>query len=403
MIIIDEATSVPEAIYDACSNMWSYAREFVLVMIGNPRSMLDQFGRFMEPKDGWTAVTVDTEDWETTPKIDGNAGVCIRFDAWKSPNILHNRIVSRHLPSKQSVEAAAKKAGSESDPAFWSNQRGFPPPEGIQHTVFSESMLKSVNAYGHWRFLADTKVVGGFDPSFSQSGDLSIFRPARVGLTEAGTCIELLPPVVIPLNAGSSNPVAFQLAEKLREAADAIGCRAENIVVDATAGGAMVCDVIERTWSPMIKRCLSQGRASDLPVSNEDQRKASDVYRNKATELWFQAREFFLAGQVRGLDQETALELVGRLYEPEASLRKRQIEEKRQMKIRMNKSPDRSDATNLALEAARRLGIEIKPVGKTVERSVYWDKEVSKAVEAITEEQYSPGNEQFEQFEEAVF
>lgn len=394
LLVLDEGTSIPPAIFDACANMWASPLEFRLVMMYNPASKLDQAGRFSEPANGWLSVNPDTEEWNTVPQMDNTPGRVIRFDALKSPNIVHGKKVSRYLPSKEAVDAAIAKHGSELSPLFWSNFRGFWPPEGIQNTVFTESFLNLHNAYGKWTFDSHSLIVGGFDPAFSEGGDLAIFRTARIGLIGDGMGIQLLPRIIIPVDANSSNPVTYQLAEGLRRAAEQIGCHPKNIVVDATNGA--VCDVIERIWSPEIQRCMFQGKASELPVSHEDIRLSCDVYRNKRVELWFQAREYTGAGQLRGLDQDCAKQLCAIIYVPEHDSTRRTLEDKKEAKMRLGFSPDDADSTVLCIEAARRAGVPIKQIGFTAQRSEEISQETQQAVDAWTEDQYEPESDNFE-------
>jgi len=187
MVIIDEATAVPEAIYDACGNLYSYPEEFILVTIGNPRNRLDQFGRFCEPKDGWTSVNVETGEWDSAPipYIGGKTARIITFDAEKSPNITEGKIVSKHLPTKEKVESARNAAGGQT-PNYWSNFRGFWPPEGLSKTVFSESSLIANDGYGKFVFTGrNFSVIGMFDPAFG-GGDRPALRFAKLGETVGG-------------------------------------------------------------------------------------------------------------------------------------------------------------------------------------------------------------------------
>lgn len=396
LIIIDEATGVSDAITDAASNLWAYPREFIFMMLGNPRNRLDQFGRFMTPLKGWESVDVDTEEWITTPKVDNQPGFCVRFDSHKSPNITEGRIVSRHLPTAAKVKAASEKSGSENDPAYWSNNRGFPPPEGIEMTVFSESLLIQGHATEqNVIFTGQTMMIGGFDPAFSMGGDLATFRPARVGPTKDGTIIQLLPIQIVPLNASTGQePISFQLAKGFRAVAEKFSVKPRNIVIDATMAGAGVADIIARDWSPEIQRVQSQERASERRCSYENDKLGCEVYHNKIAEMWFQGKEYVQANQVRCLDDETAKELCARSYVPGSNLTKIKLEAKKEMKLRIDKSPDRADATILCLEAARRLGIEIKPQGYTAEHVEDFTKEVEKAEDAWTKDEFSPANDE---------
>jgi len=400
MVIIDEATAVPEAIFDAASNLWSYPAsqaggEFVMVCMGNPRSKLDQFGRFCEPKDGWSSVTVETEEWETRQQLDGKSGVVVRFDATKSPNILRGVKVSSHLPTKEMVDAAIKREGSENDPKFWSNVRGFWPPEGITMTVFTDALLRSANAFDKFTFVADTFLIAGFDPAFSAGGDRAVVQPGRVGRVQGGNIgIQLLPRVQITLDATSSNPISFQLAEKLRQFAELIGLDPKNICMDCTGEGGAIGDIIWRTWSRDIMRTEFQWKASQNPISHEDARLGEEVYLNKSTELSFQAREYTIAGQIRGVDSDLAAELTERLYDPEGGSKKRKLEKKIEMKARTGKSPDLYDAFVLMCEAARRRGVKITPIGLTKTQSVDLDREHEKVVKMHTEGLFTADNEE---------
>lgn len=390
MLVIDEATAVPEAILDAVSNMWSYPREWIMVMMANPRSKLDQFGRFIEPKDGWMSVNVDTEEWETKPQWDRKPGIVVRMDATRSPNITSGRLISKYLPRKEEVEAAAKMSGGGSTPRFWSNFRGFLPPEGIERTVFTENALIRGRAYESPVFTGDTFMVGEFDPAFTSGGDSAQFQPLQCGDTADGPVAFKLPQITIPIDSHSPVPVSYQLATGLRAAAEKHNVSPANICVDGT--GNQVCDVISREWSPSIQRIVSTWAASDRQVSHEDHRLACDVYANKGTEMCFQSREFCDAGQIRGMDHDTADELCSRNYEPEDGRFKRRLESKPDMKLRIGKSPDRSDAFNLAMEAARRAGLEIKPQGTTVKLTGNFQREVKLALAAVTEDAYANSN-----------
>lgn len=395
LIVLDEGTSIPSAIMDACSNMWAYpsgcSDDFHLVMMFNPRSHLDQAGRFSEPKNGWSSINVETEEWDTVPQMDGRSGRILRFDALKSPNLKSYRIISRHLPRREEVEAAMSRPGADNTPSFWSNFRGFWAPEGIELTVFSESLLVQHHAYDHWTFLGETTIVGGFDPAYTSGGDEAIFSPARIGMTASGMAIEFLPNIPIPLSATSSNPITYQLAEGLRSAAEKVGCEPRHLVVDGSATG--LCDVLQRQWSPEIIRVMNQGRASELPISYEDARLGCDVYQNKRVELYFQMREYLCSDQLRGLDKESATELITATYEPEGGGSRRKMEAKKDMKIRLGRSPDHADARAGCVEAARRAGVKIKAVGFTQNQDVDWEKQVSEAQDAVTEDQYQPQNE----------
>ena len=217
LVVIDEATAVPPAIFDACTNLYTGApREFGMVMIANPRSKLDEFGKFCEPANGWNSVSVDSERWETREQLDGKRGVVIRFDAEKCPNIVEGRLVSRYLMTAEKL-ASARKALGENNPLYWSNYRGFLAPEGINKTIFSETAIEKHGGRKSHQFTGSRfEIICALDPA-RVGGDRAVARFAGIGEITGGSWgIEVGPPIVIPLNAKSTNPINYQLIEQLK-------------------------------------------------------------------------------------------------------------------------------------------------------------------------------------------
>jgi hypothetical protein len=397
MVIIDEATAVPEAIFDACFNLYSYPREFILVVIGNPRSKLDQLGKFIEPANGWNSVTVEDDEWESRPQINGKSALIVHFDAEKSPNIKEGKTVSRHLPMKEKVMAA--RANGQT-PLYWSNFRGYPPPDGLAKTVFSESALTTHDGFGRHKFTGNNfRIIGTFDPAYG-GGDRPALRFARFGEIEGGEFgIESYPPIILPLDANSTNPVHYQLAEQLRRQCESFTvngyeyhCLPENLAVDDTGAGGL-CDILWRTWSYAINRIEFGGRPSEDAVSPEDSRLACDVYLNKRTEMHFRARDALNHNQLKGIDRETARELCSILFDD--SGRKVKLESKEEYKKRNNgTSPDFGDSLVMLLEVARLKGFRLAAIGETGQRQVDWGRQVKNANSVYDEIDY--GKEEFE-------
>lgn len=374
MVVIDEATSVPAAIYEACANLHSYPDEFILVLIGNPLNRLDQFGRFCEPDGGWLSVTVDTGEWDAKPQenIAGIKPRIVTFDAEKSPNLIEGKIVSRHLPKKEEIEASKKASGGGNTPLYWQNKRGFWPPEGINKTVFSESGLIVADAYGRQKFTGRWfQILGSFDPA--RTGDRAALRFAKLGEIVGGKWgIQLMPAKVIPINVQSKNPIAFQLCEQCKREAEKIehegqtySCQPENFILDDTGDGGLG-DIFHRMWSPNIHRVKFSWAASEDPCSLEDPRPAKEVWRNKRAEMWFRTRNSVDAGQFKGLDAETAKELVNMEFDD--SKTKIVLMEKLEYKVEFGYSPDFADCAVMINELARIKGFKLAAMGKTAEK-----------------------------------
>lgn len=414
MVIIDEATAVPHAIFEACTNLYTYpvdaGGEFILVMIGNPRKRFDEFGIFCEPDKGWASVSVeDDEDWETTPKLDGSKGICIRFDAEKSPNIISpgpgGALVSKHLPTKERVEARRRKAGFEHDPSYWSNERGFWAPEGLSKAVFTEAALLAGDAYGRHKFTGNNfKIIGALDPART-GGDRPALRFAALGEVEGGDWgIELMPPILIPLDARSTNPIDFQLVEQVRREAEHVRyhnvvtqCRPENLAVDATAGGADLVDIMQRMWSSQIIRIVFSAAASTEPVSHEDSRLCKDIFMNMRAEMYFRARHAVDSHQLKGIDAETAREICTIDFDDTKKLLK--IVSKDDWRKRYGNSPDLSDTVAMIGCVARMRGFKLSILGQTIVRSEKFEQMSEKALAVYAnpahgeEEEEPPGME----------
>jgi len=402
MIIVDEANAVPEAIWEAITNLFSYPDEFVLVALANPRDRLSLFSRFCEPENGWGSVGIDSEEWDGKPQPDyGNMPVrIIRFDAEKSPNIVEGKIVSKHLPTKEKVEAARAGSGGQT-PSYWTNFRGFPPPEGLTKTVFTESALVAKDAFGSHKFTGrDFRILGAFDPAFG-GGDRPVLRFAKMGEIVGGeTGIEWQPPIIIPIDATSKNPVHFQLADKVRRHCERFkigtedySCLPENLGIDASGEGGGFCDIVQRIWSPNVIRIEFGGRPSEDSCSMEDIRMACDVYENKSTEMHFRTRDAMNSGQLKGIDRETAIELCNREFDD--SGKRIRLMKKLEYRQKFGKSPDFGDSGVIILEVARKRGFKLAAVGQTINRSFEWDKIVEH-----TQEVYSGDGFVEEEYEE---
>jgi hypothetical protein len=382
MVVIDEATAVPNAIFEACFNLSGAAEEFIMVVIGNPRSRLDEMGKFCEPKEGWNSVSVETEEWETRPQMNGKCGIVIRFDAEKSPNIVEGKIVSRHLPTKARVESRRAQAGGENSPSYWSNERGFWPPTGLTKTVFSEVGLVQCGGYDKHLFTGrNFRIIGSFDPAFG-GGDRPVLRFAKMGeLADGKMGIESMAPIIIPLNANSKDDIHFQLLDQVRRQCESFihngvqySCAVEDLGVDGTGEGGGLCDIMARMWGPII-RIEFGGAASEDSCSPEDIRPAKEVYHNKRAEMYFRTRDAYNHKQMRGMDRETAKELC--TLEFDDSKARIVMQKKADYKELYGESPDFADSEVMITEVARLRGFRLAPIGQTIQRSEAFDKMVA--------------------------
>jgi len=356
LLVIDEATDTPQAIFDATANLYAGCEEFQMLVIGNPNSHFDPHGRFSEPEAGWGSVNVETEEWDTVTQMNGRPGLCVRFDAEKSPNIQAGKSLYKYLVQEHQLEGARKKHGLES-PLFWKFYRGFWAPSGILKTVFTESLLAKMKADKGFLFHRELKVVGACDPAFG-GGDRPVIRFGTIGVIDPGIqAMELDIHEELDIDAGSSEPVHYQLAAQIQAKCKTKGCKPENFGLDASGEGGGLADILAKEWSPSIKRVEFGGSPSDRPVSSEDMRSAREVYDRRVTELWFNAKEFLQSGQLRGIDPWTSQEFCSREYDDKK--RKTVLQTKVDMKTTYGMSPDIADATVVLIEVAKQNGFQV--------------------------------------------
>jgi len=401
MVVITEATAVPHAIFEACTNLYSYPEqaggEFILILEANPRSWMDEFGKFTEPDKGVTSVNVDTEEWETKPQINGKKGVCIRFDIEKSPNLDYpeDKPISRHIPTHSRLRNVQNSPGYKDSPSYWSNERGFPPPEGLNKNVFSRVAIETHGGFDRHLFTGQRfRIIGAFDPA--RTGDKPMLRFGALGELEDGDMgIEWMKPIPLEVNMKVNNPIDYQLLEQIRQECSKVKyrgsyttCTPDNLGIDATGGGADFCDIANREWSFEIIRVGFGEAASMDAVSKEDIRPANEVYRNRRAEMYFRTRNGIDSGQIKGIDKETCDEMCTITYD-DSKPPFRTITPKEDYKLEYGKSPDATDSAVILTEVARRKGWRLRALGHTKEQVTKWDEQAEKAQAVYATVDYS--------------
>jgi hypothetical protein len=409
LVGIDEAEAVHPAMWKASINLYSYpidsGGEFTLGATANPRSRISAFGRFIEPVGGWDSVSVETDEWESKQQADGKKALIVRLDFLKSPNVKADKSVSKHLPTKARVEKrmeALKARGGENDADHYCYDRGFPPAEGMSKTVFTESLISKHDGYGRHTFTGESfTIISFFDQAFG-GGDRPALRFGALGnIAHDKMGIEWMAPIEIFIDANAvakGDPVRYQLMARIREHCDNVQyrgqrhtCLPENFGLDATGDGGLA-DIMQREWSPSIIRVMFSGSPSDEPCSHEDPRLAKEVYRNKRAEMHFRTRNALMAGQLKGIDRDTAAELCTieyRDFNKQGIKIPLTIQDKSEYKSKFGKSPDYGDCGVGLTEVARLRGFRIVETGHTVTRSQEFDKTVEKASAVYVDIDYS--------------
>ena len=353
--------------------------EFWLLGAFNPTDMFGPDGIISRPKNGWHSITEDDDEWETYLEEYGYKGYCIRFDGEKSPNILaaHNKY--KGLLKVEDLKEAQSQGVRTA--AYYQMIRGYWSPVGMLDAIYSAADIVK------WR--ADAKVttwiepptmVAGLDPAFTHGGDRAALVIGRVGIamSDAGARQKVFEVVkVYSLDEDVTNTsisktewVVKLTKEKLAEHKVDI----KNLAIDATGGGDPFSALIARDIGMGFLNVKFSGKPSDKPVSRNDPRKGHERFRNMVSELWYVGKELIRSGQIKGLTGDIMGEMVARTYKETNGIVC--VEPKDDMKARIKKSCDLSDAAFLALHLCRmRHGLSsteaAAPRAATRQHSVY--------------------------------
>lgn len=345
LIVRDEADAVSEAIIEVESNLRIGCQEFQTIDLGNLPSSLNPLGKQMEVFPGKPITESLGAEWMS------HRGVkCLRFDGEQSPNI-RDKGKWTGLMTEEDRADIERQAGGKNTRTYYVMVKGLPPPEGVDDTVVSESLLHAHKAFDKVTWLSGFTTFASLDPGFG--GDKCCYRTYKRGLDTDRTLRVLLDEVVsIPITTGDpTNPPEYQIAEKVKSLSQARGVPPDEFIADTTGIGSGVAATLQREWSPHIHTCEFGGAPSDMIVSEEDPRPSKEIYDRRVSELWFSIREYIQAGLIRGMDDATAIQLCQRKWDYKG--KKKSI----QKKDELPGSPNEADSLACAVELLRRKGV----------------------------------------------
>jgi hypothetical protein len=362
LVVIDEAPGTEEAVFKTIPNMLKGCREFILLNIGNgPITHLDSFSKICTPLGGWKSITVDSDRWVTkpVPEFQLPRGVCLHFDGVKSPNVKAGRTLFPFLYTWENWQQVKDNEIIQRTPEFWSQDRGFWPPEGFVNTVLTEELIEQGDARGAVEFTGKTTPIGSIDPGFG--GDACKLRFGRLGkLGNGKRAVQIDESLTIPIlvdevdENGKKVPAEYQIARRVIDECGKRSVRPEFFGVEATGTGRGIAAVLIEEFGEIIA-VESGGRASDLPASEEDNRPSREVYDRRITELWFSVRSFVIGKQLGGLSEDDVIQFCARKYDFVS--KKYILETKPDLKVRLGRSPDDADSVAVLIEVARRHGM----------------------------------------------
>jgi hypothetical protein len=353
-LVADELAQLSDSLLSVARSNLNNNDFFHMVGFANPESYYDPFGKFAKPKNGWSSITVEDEEWETEW-----GGKCIHFDSLKSPNWLLGED-KWPIVKCEKIDSARKspEAGGlgENSPEFWKMYRGFWCPTGQVQAIFTEPELDRFGAVEPVTWASDYINLAGCDLAFSSEGDRTIIIHARYGKDIHGKDVILYTPhrVLVEDVTNLKEPRDFQIARQIIAFCQEFKVEPANLSLDCTGAGSPFASIVEQLWGGSVHRVDFGGRASATPA--RDGRPAHELYANRVSEIWYSGLEVLRGGHIRGVYQELAREMCLRKYERVGA--RVQVESKRDMRALGIKSPDIADAALLIVTQCReRLGL----------------------------------------------
>lgn len=356
MLVIDEANTTPQAVYETIPNMLKGCSDFVCLVIGNAVSRYDNHGRCCTPKDGWGTISVDHERWPTAGVREWSIepGLCVHFDGEKSPNVLGKQT---KWPYIYTYEDFKRRKQDHASIQYWSQDRGFWAPEGTLSTVLSEVAVQKYDGEGRFTFLSRRIPVAFMDTGFGGDNCTAVF--GTMGDIEGGKLgLQIDERLVIEPTVESPDEIDYQMARRFIEECKKRGVEPRHAGMDATGTGRGAFAIAATEWGAELQRVEFGGAPSDLIASAEDPRPAKEVYDRKVTELWYSVREVLYARQLKGLYKDAIIQFCTRLYTLWA--KKIKLDTKEDCKEKLGRSPDDADAVAGLVEVARRNGLVLR-------------------------------------------
>lgn len=370
-LILDEMQGVREAILKATSNM-AKNPVFQFLGMGNPDSMTNMLVRKSEPLGGWDSVERGfTPEWETVGGPMKGNGLCLFFRGDQSPACKDPEFAKRNpwMINMDQIEGHLKSlGGNDNDPEFWSQSIGWPPQQGTQNTVLDSATVDAFKLREKAIWTNGKRKWAACDPAF-EGADARVLKFGNFGRTtnadEYGErwVIEQTEVLKVPVDINSEVPIHYQMAYFIRDECVARGITAEYLAIDSTGEGGALLSILQREFGAVVGVEFG-GKASDMPVDDGTDRKASDVYDRKASELNLMIREFALGHGLRGLDDQTIKECCAR--KTYFKNKKRIVEPKGARLVdgqkiagfrdRMGYSPDYADALAVGVHLCREHG-----------------------------------------------
>lgn len=369
-LIADEAQCMSSSFLSAFSNL-NKNEDFRAIVLGNPNDPFDSLGRAAEPLDGWDnhMDPGKTSVWKTRFMN----GKCVNLIGTDSPNFDYPADQPdryKYLIGRKKIAETLSFFAKDSF-EYLSQCEGCMKISTLSKRVLTRKLCEDGGAFDqdvNWEGSDRTKIC--FVDAAYGTGDRCVFAMGEFGNVVGGKLkLFLHPPKIVPIVArsGSEEP-EYQIAHWVRRECEILNIPPQNMFHDSTGRGSLGT-ALARVWSAMTNPVESGGVPSDRPVSLDHfiydsklhirrLQLCSELYVKKVTEFWYSFRIAVEAGQIMGLDSDTAEEFFMRQFKITKN-GKKELETKEDTKVRIGRSPDLSDAACGVLEGARQRGFQI--------------------------------------------
>ena len=338
LIILDEASGVPETIWDAAEGV-AVGKNNRILAIGNPLAPTGRFYSIFRSGRAWGRLTISALEH---PNVNGEGttipgaitaeAVADRIAEWCEPAEADDTSTL----GDHGTEKSSHKSAASADIFEWKGKRYFPNnlfrarilgefPDADEEALIplrwiEAAMKRTIPAEGMCRMAADVARFGG---------DMTVIG-VRIGatLTRLRT-----------IHGADLMEVTGEIARMAYE------CKPENIAVDSIGLGAGVVD-------RLTEMCI----AGVEPVNAALPARNSERFANRRAELYWALRERFRSGEIALPTDEEMREQLANLRYRHTSRGQILMESKEDMKRRGLHSPDRADMLAMLYDAGMEIG-----------------------------------------------
>lgn len=385
-IVADECQFLSPRYLNVLSNLDK--GDFKGVFTGNPLGQ-QALDKISEPECGWDNMPEPTKTATWRNKFDG---ITVNLVGTDSPNFDADRPKNYpYLIDQADVDRVKKRFGADSI-EYYSQIKGVRKAGMNMRLVLTPEMCRVNGAYDEaiWGHSEITNVLG-VDAGYG--GDACETEFIQFGSDALGrTIVKFHEPEIIPINLNSEISPEDQIAIGVREKCEGLRIPPGNVAFEAGMRATLAVS-FGRIFSGQAEAVNSGGSATERPVSDDlyvddDEtsigqkrlKRCNEHYSKFITELYFSVRALVESKMARELPKSVVKEFSEREW-IWAKGTKYELESKVDFKKRWNYSPNKADATAIAVEKARRLGLVISRQSDTtvkVEPDDWLEKEVNK-------------------------